>query len=174
MRPRHSLLAVWLSCHLSSCTAQKPPARGAPTTQAIIEFSIQQVGQRHLDGFTVTVSLQNRSEGNLYVSFGPHFDWIAGGAMTSTSGPGQATSIGMPFRPSLLVVQGEVCPNFGSAFLIRRGEILSRVVMLEIPAELRSARSLEVSLSFDVPVFDSSFACKERPWVSGTASTMVQ
>jgi hypothetical protein len=159
---------------VASCTPSKPPATGSNAIDRPIRFAMAPLGPRGVDTMTFKLSLFNASQREVYISFRTEFDWLGSYVVTHTTRFGEADSTWVPARPSLQSIEGTVCPELDSTFAIAKGEALSRVIKLEIPEGHRSFRKLKVLVNLDVPVFDATLSCREKPWVSGTAETVIE
>jgi hypothetical protein len=69
-----------------------------------------------------------------------------------------------------LELDGESVPTTFAMQWHRRNDEIRRVIELEVPNDVRSTPIVEVVVSMDVPVFDSSLECKVCPWISGAAA----
>jgi hypothetical protein len=159
-----------------SCAPAKPPSNaGAAVQRGPIQFTLVQLGPRAATTMTFKVSLYNASDRELYVSvIRPEFDWIRTYAVSHMIRLGEGEVTGVSVRPSLLSIERPVCPEPNATFAIAKGETLSRVIKLEIPEAHRSSRKLTVLVDLEVPVFDATLSCREKPWVSGTAETVIE
>jgi hypothetical protein len=167
-------LVVALLHGLVNCAPSKPRAVGPNAGEGPLRFAVTPHGPRGTDTMTLRLSLYNASQRELYVSYRPQFDWIGTYAVGHYNGLEIGESTALSTRASLLSLDGPICPEPSATFVIRKGETLARIVKLEIPEGQMPFRNLDVLITLDVPVFDATLSCREKPWVSGTAETVIE
>jgi hypothetical protein len=167
-------LAVTLLQGVLNCAPSKPPGVAANAGGGPIRFAVSPHGPRGTDTMTLRLSLYNASDRELYVSYRPRFDWI-GAYAVGRHNPNELVGwTAASARASLLSLDGPICAEPSATFVLRKGETLARIVKLEIPDEHRPFPKLDVLVNLDVPVFDATLSCRENPWVSGAAATVVE
>jgi hypothetical protein len=167
------LLLGCLVCGCAGAPTSRLPSSSAAASGPL-EFRITQFGPLAPRRVRVELSMINVSTNTVFVLFDPNLDWVLGYVLVGRPRKGEAVGAGSSLRGFPAPVPDRVCPGHGNIFAIAPGERLRRIIEFDRTGELRNVVPLKLKVTLDVVVFDSSFACRTPPFVSGVVRVTLE